>query len=377
MFLRCQNANENSLGTCIAPPSKPNNTWDSSYTNELLAYAFAGTTALNRYPSALQAQLKNGIADTKREFGITSQNICLGTGAADIIDLIIRTTCRPGQDAILVPPPTFGLYQVRAALNDIDVVSSPLDASFNLQVTDVHGKLEENPNIKLIFLASPGNPTGTLISLQDIQAVLDFPGFHGYVVVDEAYIDYSNSPDKSTALNLLAEYQNIIVVQTFSKGPGLAGLRVGIAFSHPETANMLDKVQMPYTISTPTSILAQAAISSNGKQLQKRLVRDVIANRESLSQALADPNITELGVGKPLGSGEANFIVLPILNRESQTHDQARAELASQKLQEDHGISVRLIGMMTHCDGCLRITIGTKHDNDKFVEGIRKVLEVI
>lgn len=145
-------ANENSLGTCLAPPGKFNNGWDA---NELLGFVFAGAASLNRYPSASQAQLKSRIADTKKEFGIvfkiteiegiillirvgiTKENICLGTGAADIIDLLMRLTCRPGQDAILVTPPTFGLYKVRAALNEADVVSCPLDTSFNLQVNEV------------------------------------------------------------------------------------------------------------------------------------------------------------------------------------------------------------------------------------------------
>ncbi|KAK6832824.1 hypothetical protein RU639_003876 [Aspergillus parasiticus] len=364
-------ANENSLGTCLAPPAKSSNGCDP---NELLGYIFASTMSLNRYPSASQAQLKSRIAESRKEFEITKDMICLGTGAADVIDLLLRVTCRPGKDAILVTPPTFGLYKVRAAFQEAEVISCPLDESFNLQVDHVHKELEKSPNVKLVFLASPGNPTGTLIPLEDIKAVLDHSSLKGYVVVDEAYIDYTNCPDKATALNLLSEYANLIVVQTLSKGAGLAGIRLGIAFAQPETIGMLDKLQMPYCIPTPTSILAQAALSPDGRRSQKRLVEDVIANRESLVQALAEPSTTKLGVGKPLGAGEANFVVLPILNRATTAPDRERAQLVEKKMQENHSISIRYIGMMAHCDGCLRITVGTEDENKQFVEGLRTVL---
>ncbi|KAJ9197755.1 hypothetical protein DTO164E3_5609 [Paecilomyces variotii] len=367
-------ANENSFGTCLESLTKVNNDGD---TDHLLGSIFAGATPLNRYPSASQAKLKSLIADSKKQWGITKEMICLGTGAADIIDLVIRVTCRPGLDAILVTPPTFGLYMFRAALNQADTVPCPLDASFNMKLKEVYKELDNNPNVKLVFLASPGNPTGTLIPLEDIQAVLDYPGFNGYVVVDEAYIDYANHPDTATSLNLFSEYANLIVIQTFSKGPGLAGLRLGIAFAHPETIKRLDKVQVPYCIPTTTSILAQAGMSPDGRRSQKLLVQKVVANKETLTRALTEPSMAELGIGKPLGAGEANFILLPILSRTSNAPDSMRAELAAQKLQEDYGISVRYVGMMPHCEGCLRITVGTDQENGELVKGLMKILPEI
>lgn len=141
---------------------------------------------------------------------------------------------------------------------------------------------------------------------------------------------------------------------------------------------MLDKLQMPYCISTATSVLAQAALSPDGRRSQKQLIKDVIASRESLVRTLAEPSLTELGVGNPRGAGEANFVVLPILDRESKTRfDQARAELAAQKVHGDHGISIRYIGMMAHCEGCLRVTVGTERENGAFIVALREVLSVI
>ncbi|KAL1885883.1 histidinol-phosphate transaminase [Paecilomyces lecythidis] len=367
-------ANENSLGTCLESLAVMNNNGDTS---SLLGPAPAGAPPLNRYPSASQAKLKGLIVNSKKEWGITEKMVCLGTGAADIIDLIIRVTCRPGQDAILITPPTFGLYMFRAALNGAQSISCPLDASFKLQPNEIEKTLDGNSNVKLIFLASPGNPTGTLIPLQDIQALLDHPGFKGYVVVDEAYIDYANYPDKATALNLFSEYANLIVIQTFSKGPGLAGLRLGIAFAHPETIRMLEKVQVPYCIPTTTSILAQAGLSPDGLQSQRLLVQKIIANREALVRVLTGTTMADLGVGKPLGAGEANFILLPILKHASSVPDSSRAGMVCDKLEEDHNIAVRYVAMMPHCEGCLRITVGTEEENRKLVDGLKKVLSEI
>lgn len=140
---------------------------------------------------------------------------------------------------------------------------------------------------------------------------------------------------------------------------------------------MLDKLQMPYCIPATTSLLAQAALSPDSMRSQKQLVQGVNSNRKSLVKALAETSVTELGVGAPLGAGEANFVILPILNQVSKVPDQGRAETTAQKIQEDHGIAIRFIGMMTHCQGCLRITIGTEQENAEFVEGLRKVLSVI
>ncbi|GAD95956.1 predicted protein [Paecilomyces variotii No. 5] len=367
-------ANENSQGTCLEHFKDLNN---RLATNSLLSSTDTGAPPLNRYPSASQAKLKSLIADSKKEWRITEEMICLGTGGADIIDLIIRVTCRPGQDAILITPPTFGLYTFRAALNEAETIECPLDSSFNLQLDEILKKLDSNPNVKLIFLASPGNPTGTVIQLKDIKALLDHPGFKGYVVVDEAYIDYAVVPDLTTALQLFSEYENLIVIQSFSKGPGLAGIRLGIAFAHPETTKMLEKVQVPYCIPTTTSLLAQGAVSPYGLQSQRLLVEEIILNREDLTRLFLGDTLADLGVGRPLGEGEANFILLPILNPISGLPDSSRAELVCQKLQEDHSIAVRYVGMMPHCEGCLRITVGTKDENSKLVDGLEKILSEI
>ena len=154
-------------------------------------------------------------------------------------------------------------------------------------------------------------------------------------------------------------------------------ISLGMALAHAETISMLDKLQMPYCIPSTTSLLAQASLSLDSRRLQKQLVQGIKSNQECLVKALEEPSMTDLGIGALLGAGEANFILLPILNQVSKVPDQGRAEKAAQRLQEDHSIAIRFVGMMTHCQGCLRITIGTEQENVELVEGLRKVLPVV
>ncbi|MCJ1248749.1 histidinol-phosphate transaminase [Trapelia coarctata] len=374
-------ANENSLGSCLTTcPSADLGVDEQVNLNDDLALAFSEITRLHRYPSASQWQLKRSIAEWR---GLSSaRNICLGVGAADIVDLVIRMACTPSKDAILTTPPTFGLYRSRAALNDVEVIECPLEVSngdFVLPIQEIFDQLECNPQVKVIFLASPGNPTGTLISRSDIKRILDFPGFKGILVADEAYIDFCPLAETVSALDLLPKYANLLVLQTLSKSHGLAGLRLGMAFAHTAIIEILSKIQMPYCVSSPTSALAMLSLTPACEQLRRQLVARTIANREKLIFDLAQSQFIDLGVGKPLGGNQANFILLPILKRNpgvTHARDNPRARTVSDTLKKVHGISVRFIGDLQGCEACMRITIGTEEENTMLVETLKAVLEV-
>ncbi|KAF8542580.1 pyridoxal phosphate-dependent transferase [Trichophaea hybrida] len=381
-------ANENSLGSCLAPHSHKLQTNGHTTTATTVAMGFAESAALHRYPSASQSHLKRAIAAWKGlpgGFDIVDANrgflrswswlgighICLGVGAADIIDLVIRIACTPTKDAIMITPPVFALYKVRAVLNEVDVVECPLETDegkdiFQLRVPEAS---LHNPQVKVVFITSPGNPTGTLIPLSDIRCIVDFAGFCGLVVVDEAYIDFS---DGVSAISLLNTYNNLIVIQTFSKTHGLAGIRLGTAFAHPSIIEMLQKVQMPYSISTPTSALALLSLSPAAIHAQRLAIAQTAAHRASLTIALA--GLDTLGVGRPLDGGHANFVVLPILECGTGQRGNDRAHAVSMRLKEEWAVSVRYVGEMRGLQACLRITVGTEAENERLVEGLRAVL---
>ncbi|KAA8894297.1 pyridoxal phosphate-dependent transferase [Sphaerosporella brunnea] len=362
-------ANENPFGSCLTQGSFTLPMNGSTSIDSMAAIGFAETASLHRYPSASQAQLKSAIAAWK---GLPSGgHVCLGIGASDLIDLTIRITCRPTRDAIMITPPSFPLYKARADLNEVNAVECPLKTGegedlFQLRMMD---QLHKNPQIKVVFLASPGNPTGTLIPLSDIRQILDFPSFRGLVVVDEAYIDFS---DGISALSLLDTYNNLVVIQTFSKMHGLAGIRVGAAFAHPDIVEMMHRMQMPYSISTPSSTLALLALSPAASQARRLAKAQITANRASLRSALAELN--SLGVGVPLDGGHANFLLVPILKCGTTQRDGTRARTLVTRLKEEWAVSVRYVGEMPGLQACLRIAVGTKAENARLVEGLLAIL---
>jgi histidinol-phosphate aminotransferase len=264
-------------------------------------------------------------------------------------------------------------------LNDVGTVQCPLrqkSGEFVLDVPQVLDSLAANLQIKLVFLASPGNPTGSLISLNDVRAILSFEAFKGVVVVDEAYIDFCPEVSSVSAVNLLSEFANLVVLQSMSKTLGLAGLRLGMAFGHPSVIEQLHKIQMPYCISTPTTMIALRALSSAYDEQRVSSLTNLISEREKLIAGLAAlPKASGLSLGVPLGMSQANFIVLPLLVPGEQRCENVRAKLVVERLKSEHSISVRYIGDLDGCEGCIRISVGTEWENDMFVQALGAVLE--
>lgn len=206
----------------------------------------------NRYPDPMQKMLKNRLSEVKN---VAAENIFLGNGSDEIIDLLFRSFCRPGIDKALVFCPTYGMYEVSAALNDIELAEISLTADF--QIPDVPDEILKNENLKLIFICSPNNPTGN--TLHNIPEILR--KFNGIVVVDEAYIDFADAPSLSERLS---EFPNLVVLQTLSKAWGLAGIRIGIGMASEEILSVLNKVKPPYNISSVAQKKALKALADLG-----------------------------------------------------------------------------------------------------------------
>ncbi len=227
---------------------------------------------LNRYPDPYQQELKKAISKFK---GIARENIFLGNGSDEIIDLCIRVFCNPGTDKILTFPPTYGMYEVSAAVNDIKVRKIPLNNKFQIDLEKVKPVLNDK-NLKLIFICSPNNPTGNSMNFSDVD------------VIDEAYIDFS---DKPSFIELVDKYQNLILMQTFSKAMGLAGIRVGMAFTSPAVIRYFNKVKPPYNISTINQKTALQKLDK-GDELKSQVAK-IKKERERLSSELNKMDITE------------------------------------------------------------------------------------
>jgi len=266
------------------------------------------------------------------------------------------------------------MYSVCAQVNDVGVVKVPLnveDGAFQLRVDAIKQAVDSDPSIKLIFLCSPGNPTGTLISLADIKSILEYPAFKGIVVVDEAYIDFA--ADGSSAVSLIPQYANLCVSQTLSKSFGLAAIRLGIAIAQAPLIQVLTNTKAPYNISTPTAHLALSALSPSSLQIMRDKVASLVSSRTKLLGELE--KLASLGVGKAIGGNDANFVLIPIVNRQSGKPDNVRSANVYKALAESEGVVVRFRGNEYGCDGCLRITVGSEDEIRMAVSKLREVLE--
>ncbi|KAI0707521.1 histidinol-phosphate aminotransferase [Cerioporus squamosus] len=350
-------ANENALGHSIPPAAT-------------LEPEIQGTLNLDlhRYPSPTHDDIKARLAELRGLPG--TDHVFLGVGSDEVIDLLIRVCVAPGTEKILITPPTYGMYSVCAQVNDVGVVKVPLKLSgdageggekgrFSLKVDEVKKAISADPSIKLVFLCSPGNPTGTLISLSSIREILDYEDFKGVVIVDEAYIDFAD--DKDSAVSLIKEYANLCVTQTLSKSFGLAAIRLGIAFAHPALVQILMNTKAPYNISTPTAALALSALSPSAIDLMKQKVSTLVKGREQLLKGLQE--LRPLGLGAAIGGNDANFVMVPVLEKSgSGKADNARAQKIYKTLAEQEGVVVRYRGGEPGCAGCLRITVGSEEE---------------
>jgi len=299
---------------------------------------------LNRYPDPYQRELKSGISRIK---GIDENKILLGNGSDEIIDLIFRIFCNPGSDKALIFTPTYGMYEVSAAINNVTVIKIPLDENFQISVDNVKPWLSDK-SLKLIFICSPNNPTGNCMSIPDIEEIIS--GFNGIVIIDEAYIDFT---DKPSFINQVDKYPNLIVMQTFSKAMGLAAVRVGMAFTNPGIIRYFNKMKPPYNIST---INQRAALQKLEKMGQSReQVNKIKKERERVSAKLRELSLTE-----KVYPTDANFILVKVKDADM-----------IYKILVDNGIVVRNRNSVVK--NCLRITIGKRDENNKLIEALKKI----
>lgn len=301
---------------------------------------------------------------------LTPDHLFVGVGSDEAIDALIRAFCVPGREKILVCPPTYGMYNVSAQVNDVSLVKIPLQIpSFDLDIPAILNALSADSNIKLAYLCSPGNPTGKVLKKSDIQQVLEHPSWNGVVVVDEAYIDFA--PEGTSLAEWVTEWPNLVVMQTLSKAFGLAGIRLGAAFADPTIARILNNMKAPYNISNPTSQLARAALSSEHLGVMKKNVELIVKQRERLLAEL--PKIP--GIGKLHGGTESNFLLYQMLNGPGGQPSNEVALAVYEGLAEEKGVVVRFRGKEHGCLGCLRITVGTEKEVTRFLTEIKMVLE--
>lgn len=297
----------------------------------------------NRYPDPLQISVKEKIANLK---GVRPTQIMLGNGSDEPIDLIYRIFCRPGVDNVVSIEPSYGMYRVAADTNDVEFRTALLTEDFQLDAESLLGKTDQNT--KVAWLCSPNNPTGNLLNETEIRKVID--GFDGIVVIDEAYIDFASCGSWLTELD---NHPRLIVLQTFSKAWGLAGVRCGMAFANEEIIDIFNKVKYPYNI----NILTQQKVSEaldNAKHKDDE-VATILSERKRLMS-----EFSQMGIVKHIYPTDANFILIKVADA-TATYE---ALLAS-------GIVTRNRNKVSLCAGCLRITVGTPAENTELIEKLK------
>jgi histidinol-phosphate aminotransferase len=299
----------------------------------------------NRYPDPLQLAIKEQLADIK---SCSIDQIFLGNGSDEAIDLIMRMTCQSGVHNIILCPPTYGMYEVSASINHIEQHKVSLTKNYQL---DVEGILQTvDHNTRLLFLCSPNNPTGNKLNRSDIYTIIEsFKS--GFIIIDEAYIDFSDEP---SFILELAKYPQVIVMQTLSKAYGLASLRLGMAFAHPSIISLLNKIKPPYNIGGATQEIVYKALSNTS--FKEESVKTILSERNRLINSLQ--NISEVIQIYP---SDANFILV---------HFKRANELFNYLI--DSKVITRNRSSVTLCEDSIRITVGISEENDKLVHIINQ-----
>lgn len=293
---------------------------------------------LNRYPDSYQSDLKNTLAALKK---IENQHLFIGNGSDEVIDLAIRIFCNPGKDKIIICPPTYGMYEVAANINDVKIERIELDEKFQLKTEKIISS-----NAKMVFICSPNNPTGN--DIDGIQTIIE--NFNGIVFIDEAYIDFSSKP---SLIEKIKKYPNIIVSQTFSKAWGRAAIRIGVAYASAEIINYFNKVKAPYNVSSINQIEA-IRLLQNIETFNLNLNR-IIKQKDWLIKKLLENDLVV-----QIYPSATNFLLVKVKD----------ANLIYQKL-----IKQKLIvrNRNTVVENTLRITVGTEEENEKLIELLKKI----
>jgi histidinol-phosphate aminotransferase len=300
----------------------------------------------NRYPDPHQQAIKEKLSAIK---GVPTSHIFIGNGSDECIDILFRSFCNPGKDNVIICPPTYGMYEVSANINDVELRKAPLLENFQLDL--IHLETLIDANTKLIWICSPNNPTGNSIYRDDIEMVLN--NFDGIVVIDEAYINFSR---QRSFIPELKEYPNLVVMHTLSKAWGLAGLRLGMAFASEEIISILNKVKPPYNISEAVQELVMKALDNTDEVNQ--MIQELVKERKQLEQELQ-----QLKVVEKIYPSDANFLLVKTVDAKAiYTYLIAK------------GIVVRNRSNVTLCENCLRITVGTSKENGELTQALQEFM---
>ena len=301
---------------------------------------------LNRYPDPLQRSVKSILSKIKK---IPANQILLGNGSDEVLDLIFRAFCEPNQDNVITISPSYGMYGVLAKLNAVEYRKSLLNKEdFQPNIEDIFSKVDANT--KMIFLCSPNNPTGEIIKRETVLEILN--RFNGLVIIDEAYIDFATEP---SWIEEIKNYPNIITTQTLSKAVGLAGIRLGIIYASQEIVSVLNKIKPPYNINQLTQLKAMEILNDYDKIVATTNM--IIQQKKFLENALI-----EISFVKKIYLSDANFILIKVDNAN---------ERYSQLVEK--GIIIRNRTNDDLCKNCLRITVGTELENKKLIQTLKTI----
>jgi histidinol-phosphate aminotransferase len=298
-----------------------------------------------RYPSSSQSKVKEAIATYKK---VNLNQVAIGNGSDELIDLLIRCFCEPKQDNILICEPTFGMFKVYAQLNNVEVLNAPLKKESFLFDEQVILKTT-NLRTKLVFICTPNNPTGTSISIEQLKTIA--LNFNGIVVVDEAYIDFS---EKASALSLITEFENILVLQTFSKAWGLAALRVGVAYGNPSIIEILNKVRPPFNINSNSQELIL-------KALKKSTIKDTLVDSILKQKIYLENELQQLPFVKNILESDANYFLIEVSNAN---------DICNYLLEKTILISNR--SSLLNCENRIRISVGTEKENKQLIDTLKQ-----
>lgn len=308
------------------------------------SYGSPLTKWYNRYPDPLQWELKGKIGAIKN---IEAENILLGNGSDECIDLVIRAFCEPGKDNIVICPPTYGMYEVYGNINNVSVKKIPLKRDYQLDMDALQEEVDADT--KILFFCSPNNPTGNSLNREDVETVLAH--FDGLVVLDEAYVNFSR---QRSFVADLKEYPNLVILQTFSKAWGLAALRLGMTIASEAIINVLNKIKPPYNINAATQEFALKALDN--LEDVNAMIQTIVAERNTLAE-----NLLQLEMVEKVHASDANFLLVQVKDANTVYN-----------YLKSKGTIVRNRSNVLLCEGCLRITVGTEKENKDLLNQLKQ-----